>query len=70
MRRSRANERPPADRAGAPAILQIWHWDQVNGWLLDSRDLPPQLRADIPIALGDGFRVVASAETDLVVPLP
>ena len=55
---------------GNPDIIRIWFWDQVNGWRLDARDLPPRLRADIPIALGDGFWVVTSAATDLFVPLP
>ena len=55
---------------GNPDIVRIWHWDQVDGWRLDSRDLPPRLRVDIPIALGDGFWVVTSAATDLFVPLP
>ena len=55
---------------GNPAILRIWVWDRVHGWRLDSPDLPPRLRADVPIARGDAFWVVASADTDLVVPLP
>ena len=55
---------------GNPAIVRIWVWDQVNGWRVDSRDLPPRLRADIAIVRGDAFWVVTSAATDLVVPLP
>ena len=50
-------------------IIRIWIWDRVNGWRADGRDLPAGLRRDIPIARGDAFWVVASADTDLVVPL-
>jgi hypothetical protein len=56
--------------AGHPAIDRIWVWDQVNGWRVDGRALPARLRTDIPIAPGDGFWVVAAADTDLIVPLP
>ncbi len=54
---------------GNPDIVRIWIWDQVDGWRGDSPKLPPGLRRDIPIARGDGFWVVAAADTDLVVPL-
>ena len=53
-----------------PAIARIWAWDRLRGWRVDSRELPPRLRADIPIARGDGFWVVATAGATLVVPLP
>lgn len=56
--------------ASAPLLDRIWAFDPSDDtWVVDGRELPPNLRHLIPVDRGSGLFLVARAATEVPVPL-